>query len=110
MHFDHKITEHGKARLAQELSNHAQEECELYMLHHECEEIKDQLSLALECHLIMHTTLLNRFLYHITLNKFGSLYFIVCRIILLFGVCCDGNRKQVNYLIASATMGANTWA
>jgi len=32
MPFDHRITEHGKARLAQEFPNHAQEECDLCII------------------------------------------------------------------------------
>ena len=32
-------------------------------------------------------------------RQVGPLYFKVCRKIQLFGVCCDSNRKQINYLI-----------
>ena len=32
-------------------------------------------------------------------RQVGPIYFKVCRKIQLFGVCCDSNKKQVNYLI-----------
>ena len=32
-------------------------------------------------------------------RQVGPIYFKVCRKIQVFGICCDSNRKQVNYLI-----------
>ena len=32
-------------------------------------------------------------------RQVGPIYFKVCRKIQLFGICCDSNRKQINYLI-----------
>ena len=32
-------------------------------------------------------------------RQVGPIYFKVCRKIQLFGICCDSNRKQTNYLI-----------
>ena len=32
-------------------------------------------------------------------RQVGPLYFKVCRKIQIFGICCDSNRKQINYLI-----------
>lgn len=32
-------------------------------------------------------------------RQVGPIYFKVCRKIQLFGICCDSDRKQINYLI-----------
>lgn len=45
-------------------------------------------------------------------RQVGPLYFKVCRKIHVFGICCDSNRKQINYLIdednSIGVNGANT--
>ena len=45
-------------------------------------------------------------------RQVGPIYFKVCRKIQLFGICCDSDRKQVNYLIDEDNSigfnGANT--
>ena len=38
----------------------------------------------------------------------GPLYFKVCRKVQLFGICCDSNNVQINYLVdESQTIGQN---
>lgn len=41
-------------------------------------------------------------------RQVGPMYFKVCRKIQLFGICCDSNKKQINYLIdEDDSIGAN---
>ena len=98
------VTEDGKARLAQEFSSHvklAQEEREFYIS--SMKKSEDQLAELGSRTSPDYTHYTFDFAEQVFVphhaRQVGPLYFKVYRKIQLFGVCCDGNRKQVNYLI-----------
>lgn len=108
------ISEEDKVKLSTEFAAHiqiAQEEREYYvssMKKAECELSKVQGSqsrpqyahytfdFAEQVHIPHHS------------RQVGPLYFKVCRKIQVFGICCDSNKKQINYLIdEDESIGAN---
>ena len=99
------VHEEEKVKLTTDFTSHvemAQQECDYYLAsmkkaETQLSEAQDTRSVPQYAHYTFDFAEQVYIPHHA--RQVGPIYFKVCRKIQVFGICCDSNRKQVNYLI-----------